>query len=175
MSCKTSLATALVATIATLGFSAAGADELPTDQLQTYGPLKQPRPVPGAKPLPNRGIDAFRGDGIYLINGPLVANLRAADKPGAEDRYALTETTNDAKTGAVHTNIDAGNFVLNGERRPVGRPNFAIPAPDGTVYLIFSGQNPLRVAVTLQPFDVSGMAMQPFLRTPDNYQKQEAA
>jgi hypothetical protein len=46
-----------------------------------------------------------------------VANLRAADKPGAENRYALTETTNDAKYGAVHSNIDAGNFVLNGERR----------------------------------------------------------
>jgi len=144
-------------------------------ELQTYGPLKQPRPVQGAKPLPNPGIDALRGDGLYLIYGPRVANLRAGDKPVQEDRYALTETTNDAKTGAVHSNIDAGNFVLNGERRPVGRPNFAIPAPDGTVYLIFSGQNPLRVAVTLQAFDVGGLQMQPFLRTPDNYQKQEAA
>jgi len=131
--------------------------------------------VQGAKPLPNPGIDALRGDGLYLIYGPRVANLRAGDKPVQEDRYALTETTNDAKTGAVHSNIDAGNFVLNGERRPVGRPNFAIPAPDGTVYLIFSGQNPLRVAVTLQAFDVGGLQMQPFLRTPDNYQKQEAA
>lgn len=151
-----------------------GATELSLE-LQTYGPLKQPRPVQGAKPLPNPGIDALRGDGLYLIYGPRVANLRAGDKPVQEDRYALTETTNDAKTGAVHSNIDAGNFVLNGERRPVGRPNFAIPAPDGTVYLIFSGQNPLRVAVTLQAFDVGGLQMQPFLRTPDNYQKQEAA
>lgn len=144
-------------------------------ELQTYGPLKQPRPVQGAKPLPNPGIDALRGDGIFLIYGARIANLRVGDKPVQEDRYALTETTNDAKTGAVHSNIDAGSFVLNGERRPVGRPNFAIPAPDGTVYLIFSGQNPLRVAVTLQAFDVSGLHMQPFLRTPDNYQKQEAA
>lgn len=151
-----------------------GATELSTE-LQTYGPLKQPRPVQGAKPLPNPGIDALRGDGIFLINGQRVANLRAGDRPAQEDRYALTETTNDAKTGAVHGNIDAGNFVLNGERRPVGRPNFAIPAPDGTVYLIFSGPNPLRVAVTLQAFDVGGLQMQPFLRTPDNYQKQEAA
>ncbi|MEP6608850.1 MAG: hypothetical protein ABJA83_09235 [Burkholderiaceae bacterium] len=151
------------------------ATELSPDQLQTYGPLKQPRPVQGVKPLPNPGIDALRGEGIFLINGARVANLRASDKPGPEDRYALTETTNDAKTGAVHSNIDAGNFVLNGERRPVGRPNFAIPAPDGTIYLIFSGQHPLRVAVTLQAFDVSGLPMQPFLRTPDNYLKQEAA
>ena len=152
----------------------AGATELSTE-LQTYGPLKQPRPVQGAKPLPNPGLDALRGDGIYLIYGARVANLRAADKPGAENRYALTETTNDAKMGAVQSNIDAGNFVLNGERRPVGRPNFAIPAPDGTIYMIYSGQNPLRVAVTLQAFDVAGQHMQPFLRTPDNYLKQEAA
>lgn len=152
----------------------AGATEQSTE-LQTYGPLKQPRPVRGAKALPNPGLEALQGEGIYLINGTRIANLRAADKPGAENRFALTETTNDAKTGAVHSNIDAGNFVLNGERRPVGRPNFAIPAPDGTVYLIFSGQNPLRVAVTLQAFDVAGQHMQPFLRTPDNYLKQEAA
>ena len=151
-----------------------GATELSTE-LQTYGPLKQPRPVQGAKPLPNPGLAALRGDGIYLIYGARVANLRASDKPVQEDRYALTETTNDAKTAAVHNNIDTGNFVLNGERRPVGRPNFAIPAPDGTVYLIFSGQNPLRLAVTLQAFDVSGLHMQPFLRTPDNYLKTEAA
>ncbi len=154
--------------------SAAGATEQQTE-LQTYGPLKQPRPVQGVKPLPNPGLDALRGEGIYLINGPRIANLRVGDKPVQEDRYAITETTNDAKTGAVHSNIDAGNFVLNGERRPVGRPNFAIPAPDGTVYLIFSGQNPLRVAMTLQAFDVTGLHMQSFLRTPDNYLKQEAA
>lgn len=170
------LNTRLVAAIAAATFSAGAiATELNVDQLQTYGPLKQPRPVQGAKPLPNPGIEALHGDGIFLINGARVANLRASDKPGAENRYALTETTNDAKTGAVHSNIDAGNFVLNGERRPVGRPNFAIPAPDGTIYLIFSGQNPLRVAVTLQAFEVSGMQIQPFLRTPDNYLKQEAA
>ena len=161
--------------LAALALSAnVGATEQSTE-LQTYGPLKQPRPVQGAKPLPNPGIDALHGDGIYLINGQRVANLRASDQAGPENRYTLTETTNDAKTGAVHSNIDAGNFVLNGERRPVGRPNFAIPANDGTVYLIFSGQNPLRVAVTLQAFDVAGQHMQPFLRTPDNYLKQEAA
>ncbi|MGH6610947.1 MAG: hypothetical protein ACRECQ_11905 [Burkholderiaceae bacterium] len=162
------------AAVAALALSAAVSATEQSTELQTYGPLKEPRPVRGAKPLPNPGIDALRGEGIYLIYGPRVANLRASDKPVQENRHAVTETTNDAKTGAVHSNIDAGNFVLNGERRPVGRPNFAIPAPDGTVYLIFSGPNPLRVAVTLQAFDVAGMHMQPFLRTPDNYLKQEA-
>src|SRR4029453_19652929 len=78
----------------------AGAPELSTE-LQTDGPLKHPRPVQGAKPLPNPGLDALRGEGIYLIYGTRVANLRAADKPGAENRHALTETTNDAKIGAV--------------------------------------------------------------------------
>ena len=38
-----------------------------------------------------------------------------------------------------------------------------------------AADNPLRIAVTLQPFDVSDMPIQPFLRTPDNYPKQEAA
>ena len=79
--------------------------------------LRQPGRSRGAKALPNPGLEALQGEGIYLINGARVANMRAADKPGAENRFALTETTNDAKTGAVHSNIDAGNFVFNGERR----------------------------------------------------------
>jgi hypothetical protein len=140
-----------------------------------YGPLREPVPVPGAKPLSIAGIDALKGDGMYYIYGPRVVNLKASDTPGQGNRHALTETGNDAKTSAVNGHLDVGNFVLNGERRAVGRPNFAIPAPDGSVYLVYSGDNPLRVAVTVQAFDVSGMPIQPFLRTPDNYPKQEAA
>ena len=112
---------AAIAIVALSLSTAAIATELSTE-LQTYGPLKQPRPVRGAKPLPNPGLDALRGDGIYLIYGARVANLRAADKPGPENRYALTETTNDAKTGAVHSNIDAGNFVLKRRAAPGGPP-----------------------------------------------------
>jgi hypothetical protein len=139
-----------------------------------YGPLREPVPVPGAKPLSIAGIDALKGDGMYYIYGPRVVNLRASDTPGQGNRHALTENSNDAKTSAVNGHLDVGNFVLNGERRAVGRPNFAIPAPDGSVYLVYSGDNPLRVAVTVQGFDVSDMPIQPFLRTPDNYPKQEA-
>lgn len=140
----------------------------------TYGPLREPVPVPGAKPLATPGIEALKGDGIYYIFGARVSNMRASAAPTQGDRHTLTETSNDSKTGTVNGHIDAGNFVLNGERRPVGRPNFAIPAPDGTVYMIYSGENPLRLAVTLQAFDVSDQPIQPFLRTPDNYPKQEA-
>jgi hypothetical protein len=112
---------------------------------------------------------------MFYIYGPRVVNLKASATPGKDNRHPLTETSNDAKTGAINVHLDVGNFVLNGERRPVGRPNYAIPAPDGSVYLVYSGDNPLRLAVTMQAFDVSDMPIQPFLRTPDNYPKQEAA
>ena len=139
-----------------------------------YGPLREPVPVPGVKPLNVPAIEALKGDGLFYIYGPRVANLKASDTPGQGNRHALTETSND-KTGAVNGHLDVGNFVLNGERRPVGKPNFAIPAPDGSVYLVYSGDNPLRIAVQMQAFDVSDLPIQPFLRTPDNYPKQEAA
>ena len=69
--------------------------------------------------------------------------------------------------------IDVAHAVLNGERRALGRPNFAIPAPDGTFYIVYAGQAPLRMAVTLQAYDVSEMPISLFLRTPDNYPKPE--
>ncbi len=166
---KALMRTAVAATIAICTTTAAQPPGTPT-----YGPLREPVPVPGVKPLATPGIEALKGDGIYYISGTRVANMRASAKPAQGDRHTLSETSNDAKTGAVNGHIDAGNFVLNGERRPVGRPNFAIPAPDGTVYMIYSGENPLRLAVTLQAFDVSDLPIQPFLRTPDNYPKPEA-
>ena len=170
MTTKTKLWIAVAALVA--GSTALAQQE----QVPTYGPLRQPVPVPGAKPVNQPAIEALKGDGLFYIYGSKVANLKASATPGQGNRYALTETSSDAKTGSVNGHIDVGSFVLNGERRSAGRPNFAIPAPDGSMYLLYSAaDNPLRIAVTLQPFDVSDMPIQPFLRTPDNYPKQEAA
>lgn len=162
--------------IAVAALVAASAAFAQQEQVPTYGPLKQPVPVPGAKPLTVPTIEALKGDGMFYIHGSRVANLKASATPGQGNRHALTESSNDAKTGSVNGHIDVGNFVLNGERRRAGRPNFAIPAPDGSAYLLYSaGDNPLRIAVSLQAFDVSDMPIQPFLRTPENYPKPEAA
>lgn len=145
-------------------------------QAPTYGPLREPVPVPGAKPINVAGIDALKGDGVYYVNGTKIANLRAAATAGQGNRHALTETSEDAKSGALNGHLDVGSFVLNGERRPRGRPNFAIPSTDGSVYLLYSaGENPLRIAVKMQAFDVSDLPIQSFLRTPENYPRQEAA
>jgi hypothetical protein len=141
-------------------------------EVPTYGPLLKPVPVPGVKPVSVPTIDALKDEGIFYINGPRIANLRAA-VPQEGDRHPLTETSQD-RAGAVNSHIDTANFVLDGERRPVGRPNFAIPAGDGSVQLIYSGEHPLRLNVRLKAFNVSGLHIQPFLRTPENYPKQEA-
>lgn len=155
---------------------AASAAFAQTQEVPQYGPLREPVPVPGAKAISVPAIDALKGDGLFHIHGTKVANLKAAATPGQGNRYPLTETSSDAKTGSVNGHLDVGHFVLNGERRTMGRPNFAIPAPDGSVYLLYSaGESPLRLAVSMQAFDVSDMPIQPFLRTPDNYPKQEAS
>ena len=140
----------------------------------TYGPLPHPVPVPGSRATTVAGIDALKGDGLFYILGTKVANLRLAGPAGQDNRFPLTETSIDGKTGPLNGHLDVGNFVLNGERRAVGRPNFAIPALDGSMYLVYAGESPLRLAVTLQAFDVSDLPIQPFLRTPDNYPNQEA-
>jgi hypothetical protein len=169
----TNTARNILAAAALVATSAALAQQ---GQAPTYGPLREPVPVPGAKPINVSGLEALQGDGLFYVNGTKIANLRASATAGKDNRHALTETSEDAKTGALNGQLDVGSFVLNGERRPRGRPNFAIPAPDGSVYLLYSaGDNPLRIAVKLQAFDVSELPIQSFLRTPDNYPRQEAA
>ena len=168
----TSKAKHLFAVAALFAVSAAVAQQ---EQVPTYGPLKQPVPVPGAKPINMATIDALKGDGLFHFHGTGVASLKAAASPQQGNRYALTETATE-RTSSLNGQIDVGHFVLNGERRAGGRPNFAIPAPDGSAYLVYSaGDNPLRIAVSLQAFDVSDLPIQPFLRTQDNYPRQEAA
>jgi hypothetical protein len=145
------------------------------EQVPTYGPLKQPVPVPGAKPIAVATIDALKGDGLYHFHGVGLSQLKAVASPQQGNRYPLTETAID-KASPLNGHIDVGHFVLNGERRQTGRPNFVIPAPDGSAYLVYSaGENPLRMAISLQAFDVSELPIQAFLRTQDNYPRQEAA
>ena len=168
----TSTAKHFFAVAALITVSAAFAQQ---DQVPTYGPMKEPVPVPGAKPISMATIDALKGDGLFHFHGAGIASLKAAASPQQGNRYPLSEITTD-KSSSLNGHIDVGHFVLNGERRAGGRPNFAIPAPDGSAYLLYSaGDNPLRVAVTLQAFDVSDLPIQPFLRTPENYPRREAA
>lgn len=161
-----------VAITALFAVSAAFAQQ---EQVPTYGPLKQPVPVQGAKPIAVTTIDALKGDGLWHFHGTGMASLRAAATAQQGNRHPITETTTE-KTSSLNGHIDVGHFVLNGERRAGGRPNFAIPAPDGSAYLLYSaGDNPLRIAVSLQAFDVSDLPIQSFLRTPENYPRKEAA
>ncbi len=140
-----------------------------------YGPAPKPVVVPGAKPINVPSFDALKGDGLYHFQGTRMSNIRAAATPGEGNRYALTETSGDANQTTLNGQIDVAHAVLNGERRALGRPNFAIPGNDGSVYIVYAGQAPLRMAVTLQAYDVSDMPISYFLRTPENYPKQEAA
>ena len=140
-----------------------------------YGPAPKPVVVPGAKPITTPSFEAFKGEGLYHFQGARVSNIRAAAAAGEGNRYPLTETSNDPNQTTLNGNIDVAHAVLNGERRALGRPNFAIPANDGSVYIVYAGQASLRMAVTLQAYDVSDMPISLFLRTPENYPKQEAA
>ncbi len=143
-------------------------------EVVVYGPAPRPVPVPGAKPIAVPSFEAMKGDGLYHFSGARMSNMRAAATPGEGNRYALTETSTEDGQATLNGNIDVAHAVLNGERRALGRPNFAIPAQDGSFYIVYAGQAPLRMAVTLQAFDVSEMPISLFLRTPDNYPRQEA-
>ena len=144
-------------------------------EVVVYGPAPKPVPVPGAKPLTQPSFDALKGDGLYYFQGTKVSNMRLGGAAGEGNRYPIAESSSESNQTTINGNIDVAHAVLNGERRALGRPNFAIPANDGSFYIVYAGQAPLRLAVTLQSYDVSEMPISLFLRTPDNYPKQEAA
>jgi hypothetical protein len=161
--------------VAVLALCAAGPALSQQAAVPTYGPLPEPVPVAGAKPVPLASFEALKGDGLYYFNGNHVVNLRVDGKQASGERHALMETSTDASGSAFNGNIDVAHFVRDGERKAVGRPGFATPVPDGTVTLMYAGQTPLLLKVKLQAYDVSGLPMREFLRTADNFPRPEAA
>lgn len=137
-------------------------------------PTVDVKPVANAKPLEVPTLDAFKGEGLYYFSGTKVVNLRISG-PAQGDRYPLAEATSDTSVGAFNGNIDVRTFVRDGERLPIGQPSFAVPAADGTVQLVYEASSPLHVKVALRGYDVSGLPIRYFLRTPDNFTKPEAA
>jgi hypothetical protein len=137
-------------------------------------PTVDVKPVEHARPLEMPSFDALKGEGLFYFSGTRMVNLRAADKPQG-DRYPLTETSSDSAVTAFNGNIDVQHFVRDGERHAIGRPNFAVPESDGSVQLVYQSTSPLRLKVTLKAYDVSGLPIRAFLRTPENFTKPEAA
>jgi len=132
------------------------------------------KPVAGAKPLSVATIDALKGEGLFYFSGARMVQLRVSGAPQGE-RYPLAETTTDGAVGAFNANIDVAHFVRDGERRAIGQPNFAAAGSDGSVQLVYQSSSPLHLRVALKGYDVSGLPIRDFLRTPENYTKPEAA
>jgi len=147
---------------------------------QTPGAVLSPlpqadvKPVEGARPLAVAAIDALKGEGLFHFSGTRMVHLRVAGNPQG-DRYPLVQMASDGSVGAFNSNIDVAHFVRDGERRAIGQPSFAIPAGDGTVQLVFESSSPLHLRVAIRGYDVSGLPIRSFLRTPDNYTNVEAA
>jgi hypothetical protein len=131
------------------------------------------KPVADARPLNVESLDAFKGEGLFYFSGTRMVNLRISGPPQGI-RYPLAEAATDQSVGAFNANIDARHFVRDGERLPIGQPDFAVPTGDGAVQLIYRASSPLHVKVALQGFDVSGLPIRSFLRTTDNFTKPEA-
>jgi hypothetical protein len=125
-------------------------------------------PVANARPLSLPAIDALKGEGLFYFSGKRMVNLRISG--GAQgDRLPLAEVGADDAVGSFNGNIGVRNFVRNGERIPVGQPSFAVPTPDGGMQLVYQSRNPLSLKVNLRSFDVSGLPIRNFLRTPENF------
>jgi len=149
------------------------AAQVPTTVI-TPRPAVDVRPVANAKPLSIAAIDALKADGLYYFSGTRMVNLRIAGAPKGE-QHPLAETSSDSMVGAFNGNIDVRHFVRDGERVSVGKPSIAIAAADGTMQLIYPSTTPLRLKVGISAYDVTGLPIKSFLRTPDNYTKPEAA
>ena len=136
-------------------------------------PALDVQPVAQSKPLNISALDAFKGDGLYFFSGTRMVNLRIGGTAQG-DRHPLQESSSDLGVGAFNANIDMGHFVRDGERQPIGKPAFAIADGDGVVRLVYQSGSPFELKVAIKGYDVSGLPIRLFLRTPDNYTRPEA-
>lgn len=170
----------VIATLAALSPGAAFAQSPPASPASAVGSLVRPPPEVDRSPLqglaPTRVpvIDALRDDGLFHFAGTKVTHLRLAG-PARGDRHPLTEHAEEPLLTAFNSHLDAGTFVVNGERQRFSTPDFAVPATDGTAQVVYAGRHPLRLRVWLEAFDVGGRAILPFLRTARAYAMPESA
>ena len=161
-------------------FAVALAMASPVAVAQTQSAMVSPLPSVDVKPiaeaaqLETAAFDALKGEGIFYFSGTRMVNLRVGGAPQG-DRFPLVQTSSDSAVGAFNGNIDVQHFVRDGERRAIGQPNFAIPAPDGSVQLVYQSTSPLQLKVALKAYDVSGLPIRAFLRTAENFTNPEAA
>jgi hypothetical protein len=146
----------------------------------TPGSLVRPPPAVDRGPVQGLAaarapvIDALRVDGLYHFAGTKVTHLHLAG-PARGDLFPLAEHAEEPLLRAFNSHLDAGAFVVNGERHRFSAPDHAIPAADGTAQVIYAGRHPLRLRVWLEAFDVSGRSIQPFLRTAKAYAMPDSA
>ena len=131
-------------------------------------------PVNGLPPLGTPALQALSGDGLYKFSGTRVTNLRVSG-PAQGNRHPLAEKAEDARAVSFNGHIDAGSFVIDGERFRVSSPTHAIGVPDGSVQVVYGSARPMHLSVRLEAYDVSGQPMRPFLRTSRNYAMNEAS
>jgi hypothetical protein len=130
-------------------------------------------PVQGLQPANVSAIQALGGEGLYSFFGAKVTNLRVTG-PTQGNRFALQEQSEGAS--AFNAHIDAGSFVINGERVRVSSPTEAIAVPDGSVQIVYGGAvRPVHLSVRLEAFDISGQPMRNFLRTSNAHAMSESA
>jgi hypothetical protein len=131
-------------------------------------------PVKALQPANVSALQALGGDGLFKFSGPYMTNLRIGG-PAQGNRHPLVEKAEDARSVSFNGHIDAGSFVIEGERFRVASPTHAIGVPDGSVQVVYGGAKPVHLSVRLEAFDVSGQPMRPFLRTARNYATSESA
>lgn len=130
-------------------------------------------PVNGLQPAAITALQALGGDGVFQFAGTRMSSLRIS-AAAQGNRFPLAEQAEDTRNASFNSHIDAGSFVIDGERFRLSSPTHAIPVPDGSVQIVYGGARPLHLSVRLEAFDVSGQPIRPFLRTAQNFAMNEA-
>jgi len=138
-------------------------------EVVVYGPAPKPVPVPGAKPITGALVRCIQGRRPVLLPGHQgLEHARGRRRrrwqplPDRRDQFRL-------QPDHVERQYRRCPRSAQRERRALGRPNFAIPANDGSVYIVYAGQAPLRMAGDAAGLRRLEMPISLFLRTPDNY------
>jgi hypothetical protein len=131
-------------------------------------------PVKNLQLVGTSALQALGGEGLFKFSGVRVTQLRISGAAQG-NRHPLEEKAEDTRAASFNGHIDAGSFVIDGERFRVSSPTHAIAVPDGSVQVVYGGARPVHLSVRFEGFDVSGQPMRPFLRTARNFATAESS
>lgn len=129
----------------------------------TTGSKEAPKKKTEPSLIQQTTLAAFRGAGVVYFDDNRASRMFVR-KQDAKGRWIVEEEFTEKTPHGFTWGTGAAHLLKNGKRLPLESAKWLVEEPDGTVSLLWEHQ-PMKLNIKITAWDVSGLAMKPFLRT----------